>query len=126
MGNLMPIRQGADSGATGERSLANFGSQFKFGEESPLPGREKDYEDAMAQGIYGLSGRNGPSPARRLHWMRRRSRSPGLVKKFDDVPTADSEAVGSQPVGNVPTGGSDELSRRRNSPNSALTLNSVS
>ena len=104
VGNLMPMRQGADSGATGERSLANFGSQFKFGEESPLPGREKDYEDAMAQGGYGLSGRNGPSPyASPPLDEETRSRSPGLVKKFDDVPTADFRRPwGRNPLGTSP------------------------
>ena len=56
-----------------------------YGAESPMPGREKEYEEYTAQG----AGPGGPAYMPPPIDEERRNRSPGLSHNFYDVPMAD-------------------------------------
>ena len=60
---------------------------MEFGAETPMPGREKEYEEIMAQGgAQAFGGGNAPRPPIDED---RRNRSPGLVNTFYETSTAD-------------------------------------
>ena len=73
----------------------------EFGAESPMPGREKEYEAYMDQnGNAGNAGQAGFANAPPPIDAERQSRSPGLQNNFYDTATADfKRPYGSPPVG---------------------------
>eukprot|EP00966_Prymnesium_polylepis_P099266 2298906-Prymnesium_polylepis.1 len=60
----------------------------QFGAESPMPGKEAEYEAWMAQGG-GMGGSVGPTSPPPPIDQERRNRSPGLKNNFYEISTAD-------------------------------------
>ena len=69
-----------------------------YGEETPMPGREKDYEEALK--VQAAVDANGPPRSEGPDIDdERRSRSPGLQKNFYDLPTDDFRRPHGMPRG---------------------------
>ena len=63
------------------------GADVAFGAESPMPGREQEYQQWMASG--GAQMQSGPASPPPPIDDERRARSPGLAKNFYDLPQSD-------------------------------------
>ena len=76
----------ADAGDAGAGSTRD-NAPLSYGTETPMPGREGEYEAFQAQG--GAGAPDGPAYAPPPIDAERRSRSPGLQNNFYDKSTAD-------------------------------------
>ena len=90
--------------AAKEKGLRRANSLYEVGEETPMPGREKEYEAYMQAYTGNLpnAGGEGTSSPRPAVDEDRRNRSPGLQQNFYETSTADFKRPYGAPRGAAP------------------------
>ncbi|KAH8085534.1 hypothetical protein JL720_7520 [Aureococcus anophagefferens] len=115
--------------AAKEKGLRRANALYEVGEETPMPGREKEYEAYMQSYTGNLpnAGGEGTSSPQPAVDEDRRNRSPGLQQNFYETSTADFKRprrwrqrrrppTGAAPASSHPTTSSRPTASRRPSP----------
>lgn len=79
----------ADTGKVGGQRSSSAKAGFGASEETPIPGREKEYHEFMKNNPGGATVDNGPRKKGPAIDNDRANRSPGMARNFYDTPTDD-------------------------------------